>query len=105
VGRADQHTAHPSPACIVSNEPEIDINLMQRLRGSGLPGQAVLNSTGILAERRAVTRPRAGTPVSNGCVQLRYRLIWTTIDLVPHQPFATARTKMLRIGYKKIESI
>jgi molecular chaperone HtpG len=31
-----------SPACIVSNEPEIDINLMQRLRGSGLPRQAVL---------------------------------------------------------------
>jgi molecular chaperone HtpG len=31
-----------SPACIVSNEPEIDINLMQRLRGSGVPRQAVL---------------------------------------------------------------
>jgi molecular chaperone HtpG len=31
-----------SPACIVSNEPEIDINLMQRLRGSGLPRQSVL---------------------------------------------------------------
>jgi molecular chaperone HtpG len=31
-----------SPACLVSNEPEIDINLMQRLRGSGLPRQAVL---------------------------------------------------------------
>ena len=31
-----------SPACIVSNEPEIDINLMQRLRGTGLPRQAVL---------------------------------------------------------------
>jgi molecular chaperone HtpG len=31
-----------SPACIVSNEPEIDINLMQRLRGSGLPRQPVL---------------------------------------------------------------
>jgi molecular chaperone HtpG len=31
-----------SPACIVSNEPEIDVNLMQRLRGSGLPRQAVL---------------------------------------------------------------
>jgi molecular chaperone HtpG len=31
-----------SPACIVSNEPDIDINLMQRLRGSGLPRQAVL---------------------------------------------------------------
>jgi len=31
-----------SPACIVSNEPEIDLNLMQRLRGTGLPRQAVL---------------------------------------------------------------
>jgi len=31
-----------SPACIVSNEPEIDFNLMQRLRGTGLPRQAVL---------------------------------------------------------------
>jgi molecular chaperone HtpG len=31
-----------SPACIVSNEPEIDINLMHRLRGTGLPRQAVL---------------------------------------------------------------
>jgi molecular chaperone HtpG len=31
-----------SPACIVSNEPEIDINLMQRLRGAGMPRQAVL---------------------------------------------------------------
>jgi molecular chaperone HtpG len=31
-----------SPACIVSNEPEIDVNLMNRLRGTGLPRQAVL---------------------------------------------------------------
>jgi molecular chaperone HtpG len=31
-----------SPACIVSNEPDLDINLMQRLRGTGLPRQAVL---------------------------------------------------------------
>lgn len=31
-----------SPACIVSNEPETDISLMQRLRGTGLPRQAVL---------------------------------------------------------------
>jgi molecular chaperone HtpG len=31
-----------SPACIVSNEPEINVNLMQRLRGSGLPRQAIL---------------------------------------------------------------
>jgi molecular chaperone HtpG len=31
-----------SPACIVSNESETDINLMQRMRGTGLPRQAVL---------------------------------------------------------------
>jgi molecular chaperone HtpG len=31
-----------SPACIVGNEPEIDVNLMMRLRGTGLPRQAVL---------------------------------------------------------------
>jgi molecular chaperone HtpG len=31
-----------SPACIVGNEPEVDINLAQRLRGTGLPRQAVL---------------------------------------------------------------
>jgi molecular chaperone HtpG len=31
-----------SPACIVANEPTSDINLVQRLRGSGLPSQAVL---------------------------------------------------------------
>jgi molecular chaperone HtpG len=31
-----------SPACIVANEPEIDINLVRRLRGSGLPSQPVL---------------------------------------------------------------
>ncbi|MBO0802381.1 MAG: molecular chaperone HtpG [Nocardiopsaceae bacterium] len=31
-----------SPACIVSNEPEVDLNLMHRLRGTGLPRQPVL---------------------------------------------------------------
>ena len=31
-----------SPACIVANEAEIDINLARRLRGSGLPSQPVL---------------------------------------------------------------
>ena len=31
-----------SPACIVGNEPEVDINLMQRLRGTGVPRQAIL---------------------------------------------------------------
>jgi molecular chaperone HtpG len=31
-----------SPACIVANEPDIDINLARRLRGSGLPSQPVL---------------------------------------------------------------
>jgi molecular chaperone HtpG len=47
-----------SPACIVANEPDIDINLAQRLRGSGLPKQAVLEVnpghslvSGLAAER------------------------------------------------------
>jgi molecular chaperone HtpG len=31
-----------SPACIVANEADIDINLVRRLRGSGLPSQPVL---------------------------------------------------------------
>jgi molecular chaperone HtpG len=31
-----------SPACIVANEPETDINLAERMRGSGLPRQPVL---------------------------------------------------------------
>jgi molecular chaperone HtpG len=31
-----------SPSCIVANEPTSDINLVQRLRGSGLPSQPVL---------------------------------------------------------------
>ena len=31
-----------SPACIVANEPELEINMVQRLRGSGLPSQPVL---------------------------------------------------------------
>jgi molecular chaperone HtpG len=31
-----------SPACIVANEADIDINLARRLRGSGLPAQPVL---------------------------------------------------------------
>jgi molecular chaperone HtpG len=31
-----------SPACIVANEPETDLNLADRLRGSGLPRQSVL---------------------------------------------------------------
>jgi molecular chaperone HtpG len=31
-----------SPACIVAAEPEIDINLARRLRGSGMPSQPVL---------------------------------------------------------------
>jgi molecular chaperone HtpG len=31
-----------SPACIVGDQPEIDLSLMQRLRGTGLPRQAVL---------------------------------------------------------------
>jgi molecular chaperone HtpG len=31
-----------SPACIVANEPDIEINLARRIRGTGLPGQPVL---------------------------------------------------------------
>jgi molecular chaperone HtpG len=31
-----------SPACLVANEPETDVNLARRLQGSGLPSQAVL---------------------------------------------------------------
>jgi molecular chaperone HtpG len=31
-----------SPACIVANEPDIDVNLARRMRGSGLPSQPVL---------------------------------------------------------------
>jgi molecular chaperone HtpG len=31
-----------SPACLVANEPDIDLNMARRLRGSGLPSQAVL---------------------------------------------------------------
>ena len=31
-----------SPACIVANEPEVDFNLMRRMRGSGVPSQPVL---------------------------------------------------------------
>jgi molecular chaperone HtpG len=31
-----------SPACLVANEPDIDVNLARRMRGSGLPRQPVL---------------------------------------------------------------
>jgi molecular chaperone HtpG len=31
-----------SPACIVANEPDFDLNLMRRIQGSGLPSQSVL---------------------------------------------------------------
>jgi molecular chaperone HtpG len=31
-----------SPACIVANEPQLDIHVVNRLRGSGLPSQPVL---------------------------------------------------------------
>jgi molecular chaperone HtpG len=42
-----------SPACIVANEPASEINLVQRLRGSGLPSQPILeiNPTHPLVER------------------------------------------------------
>ena len=42
LGRAGDQPAHHSPACIVANEPETEINLVQRMRGSGLPRQPVL---------------------------------------------------------------
>jgi molecular chaperone HtpG len=31
-----------SPACIVANEPDIELNLVRRIRGSGLPSQPIL---------------------------------------------------------------
>jgi molecular chaperone HtpG len=31
-----------SPACIVANEPDIDVNLARRMRGTGVPQQPVL---------------------------------------------------------------
>jgi len=42
-----------SPACIVANEPDIDINLARRMRGTGLPSQPVLeiNPQHTLVER------------------------------------------------------
>jgi molecular chaperone HtpG len=36
------HRLTTSPACIVANEPEIDLNVMRRLRGTGMPSQPVL---------------------------------------------------------------
>lgn len=51
-----------SPACIVANEPETDINLAHRLQGSRLPGQPVLelNPQHPLVERlnRELDNPR-----------------------------------------------
>ena len=51
-----------SPACLVANEPTTDINLVQRLQGSGLPSQPVLeiNPTHPLVQRlnRAQDDPR-----------------------------------------------
>ena len=38
--RVTSGLARTSPACIVANEPTSDINLVQRLRGSGLPQPA-----------------------------------------------------------------
>ena len=42
-----------SPACIVANEPDIEINLARRMRGSGLPSQPVLE---INPRHRLITR-------------------------------------------------
>ncbi len=51
-----------SPACLVANEPTTDINLVQRLQGTGLPSQPVLeiNPTHPLMQRlnRAQDDPR-----------------------------------------------
>ena len=51
-----------SPACLVANEPTTDINLVQRLQGTGLPSQPVLeiNPTHPLVQRlnRAQDDPR-----------------------------------------------
>ncbi|HEY6310536.1 MAG TPA: molecular chaperone HtpG [Streptosporangiaceae bacterium] len=53
-----------SPACIVANEPASEINLVQRLRGSGLPSQPILeiNPKHPLVERlnRHQDDPRLG---------------------------------------------
>ena len=53
-----------SPSCIVANEPASEINLLQRLRGSGLPSQPILeiNPKHPLVERlnRHQDDPRLG---------------------------------------------
>jgi molecular chaperone HtpG len=46
-----------SPACIVANEPDIELNLMRRMRGSGLPSQPVLE---INPKHPLVTRLNTG---------------------------------------------
>ncbi len=53
-----------SPACIVANEPDIELNLMRRMRNSGLPSQPVLeiNPRHPLVKRlnRRLDDPRLG---------------------------------------------
>jgi molecular chaperone HtpG len=46
-----------SPACLVANEPDIEINLAQRMRGSGIPRQPVLE---INPEHPLVARLNSG---------------------------------------------
>ncbi|HEY1616109.1 MAG TPA: hypothetical protein VGG25_00745, partial [Streptosporangiaceae bacterium] len=45
-----------SPACIVANEPQGELSMMARLRGSGLPSQPILE---INAQHPLVTRLNA----------------------------------------------
>jgi molecular chaperone HtpG len=49
-----------SPACLVGNEPDIDVNLAQRMRGSGIPRQPVLE---INPEHPLVGRLNSSTDV------------------------------------------
>jgi molecular chaperone HtpG len=46
-----------SPACIVADEPEIDINLVRRMRGTGLPSKPVLEINPEHALIRRLHRP------------------------------------------------
>ncbi len=52
-----------SPACIVADEPEIDINLVRRMRGTGLPSKPVLEINPEHALIRRLHR-RAGRPAA-----------------------------------------
>jgi len=51
-----------SPACIVADEPEIDINLVRRMRGTGLPSKPVLEINPEHALIRRLHDQPAGQP-------------------------------------------